>query len=60
MDNYNPVALLMDGFSGHDRNCSDPLGQVKLFVFHQILPQSFSHSIRESLLPSRPDTRVGC
>ena len=52
----NSVALLMHGFSGHDRDCSDPLGQV---VFHQILPQSFSHSIRESLLPSRPDTRVG-
>ena len=52
----NSDALLMDGFSGHDRDCSDPLGQV---VFHPILPQAFSHSIRESLLPSRPDTRVG-
>ena len=29
----SPVALLMDGFSGHDRECSDPLGQVKLFCF---------------------------
>lgn len=28
-----PVALLIDGFSGHDDNCSDPVHQVKVFKF---------------------------
>jgi hypothetical protein len=29
----SPVALLLDGFSGHDRDCNDPLGQVRIFTF---------------------------
>ena len=28
-----PVALVVDGFSGHDDSCKDPLGQVKVFKF---------------------------
>ena len=28
-----PVALLLDGLSGHDLGCSDPCGQVKIFSF---------------------------
>lgn len=28
-----PVALIVDGFSGHDDSCNDPLGQVKVFKF---------------------------
>ena len=28
-----PIALLIDGFSGHDNNCTDPLGQVTIFKF---------------------------
>ena len=28
-----PVALIVDGFSGHDNSCNDPLGQVKVFKF---------------------------
>ena len=27
------IALLIDGFSGHDDTCSDPLGQVALYKF---------------------------
>ena len=27
----DPVALLIDGFSGHSDNCTDPLGQVQIF-----------------------------
>lgn len=27
------VALLIDGFSGHDESCSDPLGQVAVYKF---------------------------
>ncbi|KAL5503328.1 hypothetical protein EMCRGX_G010257 [Ephydatia muelleri] len=29
----SPVALLMDGFSGHERECQDPIGQVTVFYF---------------------------
>lgn len=29
----DPVALVLDGFSGHDDLCSDPVGQVKVFKF---------------------------
>ena len=28
-----PVALLLDGFSGHDDGCVDSLGQVTLYKF---------------------------
>ena len=27
------VALLIDGFSGHDNTCSDPSGQVTVYKF---------------------------
>ena len=30
---HDRVALLVDGFSGHDTSCVDPLGQVKVFKF---------------------------
>ena len=30
---HDRVALLVDGFSGHDTSCDDPLGQVKVFKF---------------------------
>ena len=30
---HDPVAFLIDGFSGHDKNCVDPLGQVRVFRF---------------------------
>ena len=29
----DPVALLLDGFSGHDDGIADPFGQVKIFKF---------------------------
>lgn len=29
----DPVALVVDGFSGHSENVSDPMGQVKVFKF---------------------------
>ena len=28
----DPVALIIDGFKGHDSSCTDPLGQVMVFV----------------------------
>ena len=28
----DPVALIIDGFKGHDSSCTDPLGQVTVFV----------------------------
>ena len=34
-----PVALVMDNFSGHDVNCVDPTGQVKLLF------SLFMHSV---------------
>ena len=30
-----PVALILDGFSGHSDDCNDPLGQVKLIKLPQ-------------------------
>ena len=33
----DPVVLLIDGFSGHDLNCTDPLGQVRVIMFPPIV-----------------------
>ena len=32
-----PVALIMDSFSGHDADCIDPCGQVKIIIFKKLL-----------------------
>jgi len=37
-----PVALLMDNFSGHDTNCIDPTGQVWILPYYYL--KSFRHN----------------
>nr|CAH0108968.1 unnamed protein product [Daphnia galeata] len=48
-----PVALVMDNFSGHDVNCVDPTGQVSIFFFppnstsvHQPLDQGIISAVK--------------
>jgi len=39
------VALIMDGFSGHDPTCVDPLGQASYFFLHLEVIQTYYYEI---------------
>ena len=45
-----PVALIVDGFSGHENSCNDPLGQVKALKFPPNVTSIFINLLTRVLL----------